>query len=99
MSETFWEEPAGYLKFVTDIEGNVWAHAEVFEWNKDVYYKCKAIWEEALFELNTRGVEFVFVCIPDNDKKLEKFERMFGFEVLENICIPGKIVMFIETKV
>jgi hypothetical protein len=99
MSETFWEDADGHLKFVVDTAGAVWAHSKISNWNRNVYYKAKAVWEEALDALKERNIPFVFVCIPDNDKKLEKFERMFGFEVLESVSKPGKLFMFRETGV
>jgi hypothetical protein len=36
-----------------------------------------------LLDLAEDGIEDVFVIIPDNDKKLYKFEEMFGFKEIK----------------
>ena len=99
MYEVFWEDSDGYLYFVTDKENTVWAHSEIYNWNKSVYYKAKAVWLEALDSFNKKGIKVVCVSIPDNDPKLEKFEKMFGFEEIESIKISGIKVMYCGTEV
>lgn len=99
MYELFWSDEDGHLYFVTDKEGTVWAHAEIHNWSKSSYYKAKAIWLEAIESFNKRGIEVVCVAIPDNDPKLEKFEKMFGFKEVESIEIPNVKIMYCETEV
>lgn len=99
MYDVFWEDDDGFLAFNTDKEGTVWAHSQIYNWNKSVYFKAKAVWLEALDTLNKKGIEVVCIAIPDNDTKLEKFEKMFGFEKIENIQIPNVLLMYRETEV
>jgi hypothetical protein len=94
MYNIFWEDDDGHLYFHTDKHGTVWAHARIFNWSKHVYYKAKAVWLESLDALKEKGIEFVCVAIPDNDPKLEKFEKMFGFEEVENIKVPNVKIMY-----
>jgi FMN phosphatase YigB (HAD superfamily) len=78
MFDPYWDDEDGFLRFeFTD--DKVFAHATVSSWNKRVYIKCLAMWSEAKRELKELGYNDIFVIIPNNDKKLIKFEKIFGF--------------------
>lgn len=79
MYEVFWDDEDGYLKIQWH-EGKPYAHAEIFNWSKASYYKALEIWEATKQELAEQGVSEIFVIIPEEDKKLIKFEKMFGFQ-------------------
>ncbi len=81
MFEVFWEDEDGYLKFKR-YGDNIFAHSEIFKWSKSVYIKALTIWEVAKEELAQKGFDSIYVAIPVNDKKLIKFEKMFGFTPL-----------------
>lgn len=81
MFNPYWKDEDGFLRFEF-AEDKVYAHAEVTAWNKRIYVKCLAMWEEAKRELKELGYSDIFVIIPANDKKLIKFEYTFGFTPL-----------------
>lgn len=100
MYEIYWEDDDGTLYFYKDKENIYWAHALVYKWSKSVLMKAKAIWLEAMEEFAQKGIEFVCVCIPSDDKKLEKFEKMFGFEEVVSKDFPSEYkLMYCETEV
>lgn len=82
MFEIFWEDEDGTLTFQL-FENQVFAHAKAFNWNKSVYLKFQDIWYVAKEELLNSGFKEVYVIIPADDKKLFKFETMFGFKPLQ----------------
>jgi hypothetical protein len=81
MFNPYWEDEDGFLRFEF-ADGNVFAHAEVTSWNKRMYIKCLAMWEEAKSELKQLGHNNIYVIIPADNKKLIKFEQTFGFTSL-----------------
>lgn len=78
MFDPYWKDEDGYLRFEF-ADSKVFAHAKVTNWNKRMFIKCLAMWEEAKRELKELGYNEIFVVIPKDDKKLIKFEQMFGF--------------------
>lgn len=82
MFEYFWSDEDGVLAFEL-FDGKVFAHAKAHNWSKEVYLKFQDIWHVAKEELNNSGHKEVYVIIPADDKKLIKFETMFGFKPLE----------------
>lgn len=82
MFDYFWNDEDGILAF-QKYEDKVYAHAKAHKWNKSVYLKFQDIWYVAKEELSEAGYKNVYVIIPADDKKLFKFESMFGFEPLE----------------
>jgi hypothetical protein len=95
MFEVFWEDADGYLKFQRK-DGNIFAHSEIFNWSKSVYLKALDVWEVAKEELAQEGFDSIYVAIPANDRKLIKFEKLFGFQplathegILYMVCSTG----------
>jgi hypothetical protein len=89
MYDVFWDDKDVTLKFEY-YEDRVFAHAQAYNWSKSVYLKFKDIWYVAREELLEAGFKEVYVAIPADDKKLFKFETMFGFQTIkkhENILI------------
>lgn len=82
MFDVFWNDADGSLKFQY-FEDKVFAHAEAYNWSKSVYLKFKDIWYVAKEELLAQGYKEVYVLIPADDKKLFKFETMFGFKPIK----------------
>lgn len=82
MFNVFWNDADGSLKFEY-FEDKVFAHAEAYNWSKSVYLKFKDIWYVAKEELLEQGYKEIYVLIPANDKKLFKFETMFGFKPIK----------------
>lgn len=96
MFDVFWDDEDGTLTFQY-FEGKVFAHAKSKNWNKSVYLKWQDIWHVAKDELHDAGYKEIFVAIPIADKKLIKFEKMFGFtpvnqyeDVLLMVCSTEK---------
>lgn len=82
MFNIFWNDSDVLLKFEY-FEDKVFAHAEAYNWSKSVYLKFKDIWYVAKEELLAQGYKEIYVLIPVNDKKLFKFETMFGFKPIK----------------
>jgi hypothetical protein len=95
MYDVFWEDEDGSLTFQY-YENKVFAHAKVHVWNKRVYLKCINTWYVAIEELRERGYTEVFVLIPSDDKKLIKFETMFGFTPIKEH--EGVLLMACSTE-
>jgi hypothetical protein len=95
MFDVYWQDEDGSLTFQY-YENRVFAHAKVNNWNKEVYKKCKDVWYVAMEELNERGYKEVFVLIPANDVKLIKFEKIFGFQPIQEV--NGILLMGCSTE-
>jgi hypothetical protein len=96
MFDLFWDDEDGSLSFQY-FENNVYAHAATKRWSKSVFYKFNDVWHVAKEELAEKGYKEIYVIIPANDKKLFKFETMFGFkpvkqhdDVLLMVCSTEK---------
>ena len=79
MFDIFWDDEDVTLTFQY-VENKVYAHAKSKQWSKSLYYKYKDIWHVAKEELSENGYNEIYVIIPAEDKKLFKFETMFGFK-------------------
>lgn len=64
-------------------EGMPFFHLNLRKWSKDIYKDGRLLFEEICFKLGELGHPAVFVAVPVDDKKLIKFEKMFGFEEIE----------------
>lgn len=78
------------------IDGLPVIHLMVWKWSKEKYKDFLAIWREVLDYFNDEGHETVYCIVPSRDKKLIKFERMFGFTDLFEA--DGILVMERSTK-
>lgn len=77
---------------IQKVEGEVLIHLSLNKWTKEKYKEYLVIFESFLLELKESGVGRVFVCIPSSNKKLVKFEKLFGFkELLEE---DGNLLMY-----
>jgi hypothetical protein len=55
-------------------------HLTLHKWSHNLFKQYKLCLEEVLETIKTSlGYDKAFVIIPDNDEKLLKFEKMFGF--------------------
>lgn len=79
MFETFWDDEDLTVSFQL-FENKVYAHATSKQWSKSKYLKYQDVWHVAKEELFNSGFKEVYVIIPIEDKKLFKFETMFGFK-------------------
>lgn len=89
MFDIFWDDKDITIKFEYH-EDKVFAHAQAYTWNKSMYFKFHDIWHVAKEELLEAGFKEIHVIIPADDKKLFKFETMFGFKPIkkhDNILI------------
>lgn len=86
MYEVFYEDSDGVLYFNEDKHNIYWAHAIVYKYNKSTWYKILAVWEEAMESFSKKGIEFVCVYCPEENKKLKKFLKKLGFDktIVEN---------------
>lgn len=64
------------------VEGCVFLHLDLHDWSKELYKAFKETFNDVKNVLKDSGYDDVWVIIPNNDKKLLKFERMFGFEIV-----------------
>ena len=60
----------------------VFLHLELFDWSKELYKAFKETFSDIKTVLSDSGYEDVWIFIPNDDEKLLKFERMFGFEIV-----------------
>ena len=84
MFDVFWDDEDVSLSFQY-YEDKVFAHSTSRRWSKSLYYKYKDIWHVAKEELLEKGYKEIYVIIPAGDKKLFKFETMFGFKLIKQI--------------
>jgi hypothetical protein len=82
MYDVFWDDDDVTLAFEY-VDNKVYAHSIAKRWSKSLYYKFHDIWHVAKEELLDIGYKEIYVLIPANDKKLFKFETMFGFKPVE----------------
>lgn len=55
-------------------------HCYVYKWNKTKYHRFLEIWSTLMEELNLMGYEKIHAAILVEDRRLQKFAAMFGFE-------------------
>ena len=79
----FRDDEFGYLEYEVSF-GVPWVHSEIYYWTPSAYKEYKGIWKAAKEILKSEGFSEVFVAIPDNDPKLLKFEKMFGFNIVHS---------------
>ena len=61
-------------------EGKWWMHLDIKgAWSVSKYKTMLAQFIEALSYMHDKGIDEVWVAIPDDDPMLLKFEKMFGF--------------------
>jgi hypothetical protein len=82
MFDNFWDDEDVSLTFEY-IDDKVYAHSISKQWSKSKYYKYKDIWHVAKEELLEAGYKHIYIIIPADNKKLFKFETMFGFKTIE----------------
>lgn len=75
-------------------DGEPLIHLTLNKWSKEKYKKYKTLWQVFLNQFRELGYKRVLVAIPDNDPKLEKFEKMFGFTEIKR----EKGVLIMERK-
>ena len=95
MFDLFWNDKDGSLKFEY-YKDKVFAHAQAYNWNKSIYLKFKDIWHVAKEELLEAGFKEIYVAIPADNKKLVKFETMFGFKPVKKQ--DGVLLMVCSTE-
>lgn len=85
-----------FLKLEVSMLLNVpYIHAEIYKWTPTLYKAYKQVWNKFLSQMGKEGHPCVFCVIPDNDSKLLKFEKMFGFEEVKRE--DGQILMVKDT--
>lgn len=92
--KTLIDNEYGHLKYEW-WEGYPLFHLELYKWSKSLYKSYLQVFDYVLAKFKDNGVTQVFVAIPDNDQKLLKFEKMFGFEVdqhAHNVYILKKVL-------
>jgi len=75
-------------------EGFYFLHLELFTWSKEFFKIYREMFEDIKELFRAEGEDTLYIIIPDNDKKLLKFERMFGWEILAH-C-KGSYLMYLE---
>ncbi len=76
-----------YCQLVAEIidSGKMFLHLNLMKdvkFTPELYKDMLIDFNEVIDYVKKKGIEYLFVIIP-NDEKLLKFERMFGFEVLQ----------------
>lgn len=86
-----------YLELRIQFAGGVpFAHSTFKQWSPKLYRAYRNTWEQICKDLDGAGHPCVFVMIPDNDPKLLKFEKMFGFKEVERQ--NGNILLMYEVN-
>lgn len=87
MSETYRTDRAPLLEtdkvnlhVMEPAPGKYCIHCDVFEWSKDTYKELINQWGEVIEELYKAGVDEVYAMIGEEETKIQRFARMFGFE-------------------
>lgn len=65
--------------------GIVWIHCDISNWSLSAAKECLQIWPKFQEELVALGHKRVFSCIPGNDAKLAKWQRMFGMKEVTRV--------------
>ena len=60
--------------------GQLFLHLTLYKWSVNLYKVYREFFDNYLPVLRRMGFTKVYVAIPKDNKKLIKFERMFGFE-------------------
>lgn len=89
MFEACYSSPNVTLK-VASYQGMPFVHCKV---KKMAYKEIRALWEELQEDLKEEH-PVVFSCIPEGDKKLYRFQEMFG--MTEAVRDNGQILFFKE---
>ena len=66
--------PSGVVMVHLTVHNNVWSKAKYKEWKKR--------WEQIKLDTKEQGIDELFTLVPNNDKKLNKFQRVFGFSLM-----------------
>jgi len=66
------------------IDGKAFIHLLLHKWSHSIFKKYREVFKGMEPLLKQRGFNEVYVAIPDDDAKLLRFERMFGFNVIEH---------------
>ena len=82
---TLIENENGCLKYEF-FNGEPLLHLNLHRWNKSLYIEYLQIWEVALDVFREKGYRRVLIAIPAWDKKLIKFEQMFGFKKVNELA-------------
>jgi len=75
-------------------EGFYFLHLQLDVWSKDFFKVYKEMFEDIKQIFKDENVDTLYIIIPDDDKKLLKFERMFGWEILTH-C-KNTFIMYLE---
>lgn len=85
-----------YTIYEQEAYGRIWLHLDFRgPWSKSVL--DKGFYDMSLIRklFGIFGKKYLWVCIPDGDPKLLKFEKLFGFEEVGRA--PGAIFLRLET--
>lgn len=64
-------------------DDNVFIHCEITNWNRANLLEAYPLWGKFKDELAQNGVSRIFSVVPDDDEKMNKFSRLFGFRRLK----------------
>lgn len=78
MKHTLLKNEFGHLEMEL-WNGEPLLHLTLKKWSKSLYLMYKDIWRVLLSSFKEEGYYRVLIAIPSSDKKLIKFEKMFGF--------------------
>lgn len=70
-------EPWGRLGF-RDWSGRMFVHCEITKWSPALKRQCDLKWEQFKEEMRGRGVRTLYSAVPMGDKKVRKWQEMFG---------------------
>lgn len=76
-------------------ELKIWiVHLALSCWSLEKYKEYLTIWGQLLKQLNSEGIEALYACAPQDDKR-KKLMEMFGLTELG--VVEGKSIMRIKT--
>ena len=72
------------LEFEEASTGAILVHLTVYNnvWTKQKYKDWKDKWKDILQDSKTSGIDELFTLVDKHDEKLNKFQKMFGFQEL-----------------
>jgi len=78
------------------LNGSPFIHLTLHEWSPQLFKEYKNTFKAVLSKMKEEGITQVYVLIPNDDPKLKKFEKMFGFKELNEG--NGMLLMYQEIE-
>lgn len=79
---TIYKDETGELFLEITPDGFPFIHCYIYKWTKEAYKHQKMVWGMVMKSLEKHGFKTIYAA--SLDEKLERFAKMFGFELTED---------------